>query len=127
MRLTSDFSMKVSDQGITFLNTKRKIAANLAFKKEPLKTKASNLDWRSVSHMIIYMFQCSSLRSYSHIIICETDRQSRFDARDRVLRADALGQPRGMRWGRRWEGGSHMYPHGGFMSMYGKNHYNIVK
>ena len=24
---------------------------------------ASNLDWRSVSHMIIYMFQCYSLRS----------------------------------------------------------------
>ena len=24
---------------------------------------ASNLDWRSVSHMIIYMFQCSSLKS----------------------------------------------------------------
>ena len=25
---------------------------------------ASNLDWRSVSHMIIYMFQCYSLRSF---------------------------------------------------------------
>ena len=24
---------------------------------------ASNLDWRSISHMIIYMFQCSSLKS----------------------------------------------------------------
>ena len=24
---------------------------------------ASNLDWQSVSHMIIYMFQCSSLKS----------------------------------------------------------------
>ena len=23
--------------------------------------------------------------------------------------------------------GEHMYTHGGFMSMYGKNHYNIVK
>ena len=24
------------------------------------------------------------------------------------------------------QGGEHMYTHGGFMSMYGKNHYNIV-
>ena len=24
---------------------------------------ASNLDWRSISHMVIYMFQCSSLKS----------------------------------------------------------------
>ena len=30
---------------------------------------ASNLDWRSVSHMIIYMFQCHSLRSsHSHLL-----------------------------------------------------------
>ena len=40
------------------------------------------------------------------IIICETDRQSRLDAWDRVLRAGALGWPRGMGWGGRWEGGS---------------------
>ena len=40
------------------------------------------------------------------IIICETDRQSRFDAWDRVLRAGALGWPRGMELGGRWEGGS---------------------
>ena len=30
---------------------------------------ASNLDWRSVSHMIIYMFQCYSLRSsHPHLL-----------------------------------------------------------
>ena len=30
--------------------------------------------------------------------------------------------------GRRWvQDGEHMYTHGWFMSMYGKNHYNIVK
>ena len=29
--------------------------------------------------------------------------------------------------GRGIQDGGHMYPHGGFMSMYGKNHYNIVK
>ena len=64
-----------------------------------------------------------------YIIICETDHQSRFDAWDRVLRAGALGWPWGMGWGRRWKGfqdWEHMYTHGWFMSMYGKNHYNIV-
>ena len=49
-----------------------------------------------------------------YIIICETDRQSRFDARDRVLRAGALGWPRGMGWGGKREGGSgwgtHVHP-----------------
>ena len=29
--------------------------------------------------------------------------------------------------GRRVQDGEHMYTHGGFMSMYGKNQYNIVK
>ena len=30
--------------------------------------------------------------------------------------------------GGRWvQDGEHMYTHGRFMSMYGKNHYNIVK
>ena len=41
-----------------------------------------------------------------YIIICEIDRQSRFDAWVRVLRAGALGWPWGMGWGGRWEGGS---------------------
>ena len=41
-----------------------------------------------------------------YIIICGTDRQSRFDAWDRVLRAGTLGWPRGMGWGARWERGS---------------------
>ena len=65
-----------------------------------------------------------------YIIICEIDCQSRFDAWDRVLGAGALGGP----WGMGWEGGGsgvqdgeHMYTHAGFMSVYGKNHNNIVK
>ena len=65
-----------------------------------------------------------------YVIICETDRQSWFDAWDRVLRAGVLGWPRGMGWGRRWEGGSgcgNMYTHAWLMWMYGKNHCNIVK
>ena len=50
-----------------------------------------------------------------YITICETDHQSRFNAWDRVLRAGALGWPRGMGWRRRLEGGSgwgttHVHP-----------------
>ena len=39
-------------------------------------------------------------------IIYETNRQSRFDAWYRMLGAGALGWPRRMVWGGRWEGGS---------------------
>ena len=65
-----------------------------------------------------------------YIIICEIDRQSRFDAWDRVLRAGALDDPEG--WdgeggGKGIQDGEHMYIHGWFMSMYGKNHYDIIK
>ena len=38
-----------------------------------------------------------------YIIICEMNPQSRWY---RMLRAGALGRPRGMRWGGRWERGS---------------------
>ena len=38
--------------------------------------------------------------------ICETNRQSRFDAWYRILGAGALGWPRGMLQGGRWERGS---------------------
>ena len=50
-----------------------------------------------------------------YITICEIDRQSTFDAWDRVLRAGALWWPWGMGWGGRWEGvqdGGHMYTRG---------------
>ena len=36
----------------------------------------------------------------------ETSRQSRFDARYWIIGAGALGRPRGMVWGGRWEEGS---------------------
>ena len=39
-------------------------------------------------------------------IICEMKRQSKFDAWYRMLGAGALGWPRGMVQGGRWEGGS---------------------
>ena len=48
------------------------------------------------------------------IIICEMNHQSRFDAWYRMLGTGALGWPRGMVWGGRWEGGSgwgtHVHP-----------------
>ena len=56
-------------------------------------------------------------------IICETNRQSRFNAWYRMLGAGALGWPRRMVWGGRWEGvqdWEHMYTCGRFMLMYGK-------
>ena len=43
-----------------------------------------------------------------YIIICEMNHQFRFDAGYRMLRAGALGWPRGMGWGRRWEVGFRM-------------------
>lgn len=40
------------------------------------------------------------------------DDQGKFDARSREPKANALGQPRGIRWGRRWvqDEGTHVYP-----------------
>ena len=46
-----------------------------------------------------------------YIIICETDRQARFNAWDRVLRAGALGWPRGKGCRGKWEGGSRWGTH----------------
>ena len=56
-------------------------------------------------------------------IIYEMNCQSRFDAGYRMLGAGALGRPRGMVRGGRWEefrDGEHVYNQGGFMVMYGK-------
>ena len=64
------------------------------------------------------------------IAVCETDDQCKLDAWSRALKAGALGQPRGMGSGGRWEGvrnGAHMYTCGWFMSVYGKNDHNIRK
>ena len=44
-------------------------------------------------------------------IIYEKSRQSRFNAGYRKLGAGALGWPRGMVWGGRWEGGSGLGTH----------------
>ena len=64
-----------------------------------------------------------------YIIICEMNRQSRFDAWDRVLGAGALGRPWGMEGGGRWEGGSgwgtRVHPWQIHVNVW-QNQYNIV-
>ena len=48
---------------------------------------------------------------------------------NKALKASILGQPWEMGWeggGRGVQDGGHMYTHGQFMSMYDKNHYNIL-
>ena len=65
-----------------------------------------------------------------YVIICETNCQSRFDTWYRMLRAGALGWPRGMGWGGRWEGGSgwgtRVHPWRIHVNVW-QNQYNIVK
>ena len=68
-----------------------------------------------------------------YITICKTDDQCKFDTEGRTLKTGALGQPRGMGWGGKWEGvqdgGTYVHPWlcmAKFMSMYGKKHHNIV-
>ena len=64
------------------------------------------------------------------IAVCETDDQCKLDAWSRALKAGALGQPRGIGWGGRWEEGSgpgDTRTPGWFMSLYGKKHHSIVK
>ena len=83
---------------------------------------ALNLDWRSVSHMIIYMFQCYSLRSsHPHLLpqspgVMHETGCSGLEHWDDPEGWDGEGGGRGA------QDGEPMYIHGGFMSMYGKNH-----
>ena len=63
-------------------------------------------------------------------IIYETNHQSRFDAGYRMLGAGALGLPREMVWGERWERssglGTHVHPWQIHVNVW-KNQYSIVK
>ena len=63
-------------------------------------------------------------------IIYETSRQSRFDVRYWMLGTGALGWPRGMVWGGRWERGSgvgtRVHPWCIHVDVW-QNQYNIVK
>ena len=65
-----------------------------------------------------------------YITIYEVDHQSKFDAWNSALKAGTLEQPRavgreGDRRGAKDEG--HMYTHDWFISVCGKNHYDLVK
>ena len=64
-----------------------------------------------------------------YITICEIDDQSKFNAWNTALKAvhwdNSVGWD-GVDMGRGSRTGGHMYTHGWFISMYGKNH-NIVK
>ena len=65
-----------------------------------------------------------------YIIVCEMNRQSRFNAWYRMLGAGALGWPRGLVWRGRWEGssgwGTHVHPWWIHIDVW-QNQYNIVK
>ena len=65
-----------------------------------------------------------------YTIKCKTDRQPWLDAWDKCLGLMHREDPEG--WGGEGSGrgdqdGEHMDTRSGFMSMYGQNHYNIVK
>ena len=65
-----------------------------------------------------------------YITICETDRQPRLDAWDKCSGLVHWDDPEG--WdaeggGKGVQDGEHIYTHGRVISMYGENHYNIVK
>ena len=65
-----------------------------------------------------------------YTIMYEMSHQSRFDARHWMLGAGALGRPRGMVWGGKWEEGSgwgtHVYLWRIHFDIW-QNQYNIVK
>ena len=65
-----------------------------------------------------------------YIIYSETDHQPRWDAWDKCSDLVHWEDPEGSGGeggGRGDLDGEYMYIHGWFMSMYDKNHYNIVK
>ena len=65
-----------------------------------------------------------------YIIICEIDHQSRVmheTGCSGLVHWDDPGGWDGEGGGRGVQDGGHMYNHDWFMSMYGKNHYNIIK
>ena len=65
-----------------------------------------------------------------YITICEIDHQFKFDAwtdHSKPVHWDNSGEWDEERGGRGAEDGGNMYSYGWFMSMYGRNHYNVVK
>ena len=66
--------------------------------------RCTEVFWTLWERARVGWFGRMALKYYN--IICETNCQFRFNAWYRMLRAGALGWPRGMVWGGRWEGGS---------------------
>ena len=65
-----------------------------------------------------------------YIIYSETDHQPRWDAWDKcsgLVHGEDPEESGGEGGGKGNRDGEYMYIHGWFMSMYDKNHYNIVK
>ena len=91
----------------------------LSSKKSLWQSEKNEKKWRFLKYVfgdsfLIWWYPC-----FNAILNC----QSRFDIGYRMLGVGALGWPREMIWGGRWEGLQDwglMYTRGGFMSMYGK-------
>jgi len=60
-----------------------------------------------------------------YITICKIDEQWKFNSWSRTLKASALGQPRRMGWGGKWEGSSGWGDIRVPMAKYGKIHVNV--
>ena len=108
----------------------RKMVTMTLYGKQQKKHKCKEQSLNSVGEDKGGMIWEGSIETNVYIIICEADCQSSFDAWDRVLRAGALDDPGG--WdaeggGRGILDGEHMCACGWFMSIFGKNHYNIIK
>ena len=87
-------------------------------------TNVQNRLWDSVEEGEGVMFW------NKYIIKGETDHQPRLDAWDKcsgLVHWENLEGMGGEGGGRGDQNGEYMYIHGWFMSMYGKNQYNIVK
>ena len=102
--------------------------------------KVSALPWRSFGSLLRptqilqghLSYQSQSIRDFNCIfkIPSQTDRQSRFHAWDRcsgLVHWDDCEGWDGEGRGRGVQDGEHMYTHGWFMSVYGTNHYTIVR
>ena len=83
--------------------------------KESWLSDWTELNWTDSQGTQVHFRLCGRGRGWddfgewhwnTYNIIYETNHQSRFDAGYRMLGAGALGWPRGMVWGGRWEGAS---------------------
>ena len=92
----------------------RKMAMITLYERQQETQMYGTVFWTLWEKVRVGWFERIALKQVFQCIICETDRQSRFDAWDRALRAGALGWPWEMGWGGTWEGssewGTHVHP-----------------